>query len=278
MSPPAAACCSQPGSRSLPRSAGWSSASSSSAPTCGCSCRRRGRRRSDWCWRRSARARRRACCCSRSAGRPRGGGRNLARARRRLRASPSSAGWPTAKADLEAIPERLLAYRYLLSPTLDAVRFDEVVPAVATRRAPARPGVACRGVSRAVAAARSDARAAEARRVVAARHDSRNRCSTSGSTRGPAGPARRRDARRGLRPAGPARRRRCAAGSVRTGPRTDARARARGERSRGLLGAHEGAHAAGGAVARRARHVGMVSCCSSPTAACPCWCSACCRW
>ncbi len=171
-----------------------------------------------------------------------------------LRASPEFRWAANGESNLEAIPDRLLAYRYLLSPTLDGVRFDESFLRAAARGAPARPGLARRGVSRAVAAARSDARAPEARRVVATRttatdavrrlvrHDRAGRRLLVAETRAA-----------GLRSAGPARRRRCAAGGVRAGP-DGARARARGERPRRLLGAHEGSHPAGGAAARRARH------------------------
>jgi predicted exporter len=42
-----------------------------------------------------------------------------------LRGSPEFRWAANGESNLEAIPDRLLAYRYLLSPTLDGVRFDE---------------------------------------------------------------------------------------------------------------------------------------------------------
>jgi len=41
-----------------------------------------------------------------------------------LRRSPEFRWVANGQGDVESIPERLLAYRYLLSPTLDAARFD----------------------------------------------------------------------------------------------------------------------------------------------------------
>ncbi len=113
------------GLRSWPRSGGPSTAISSSERTCGCSCRRRARPRSDWCWRRSARVRRPACCWSRSTAGSGGGGRDLARpGRGPARQSRVPLGGERRKQP-RGDPRSLLAYRYLLSPTLDRARFDE---------------------------------------------------------------------------------------------------------------------------------------------------------
>ena len=149
---------------------------------------------------RVARARHRAR--RRSAGSAR---RCFARARRGTAATASAfASSRTARSSLEAFPEELLPYRFLLSPTLDERRFDSDFSAQSSSARP-RSRVAGRTVARAVVRARPNARAHEGAASAGSRCRSRAASSTFGSIATARGAADRGNARAGLRSGGPTR-------------------------------------------------------------------------
>ena len=156
--------------------------------------------------------------------------------------------------DLDSVPDSLLAYRYLRPPTFDHDRSMRRILRAQLDGARARPRLARRRISRAVVAARPDARVAEARGVLAAGPRNRSCSTTSGST--PPGrtrcwsprPALPGSIRQGQRDAADALQ--LAFDRVRTDPALTLEASGPGR----ILGADAGAHAARGPVDRQLRH------------------------